>query len=231
MTTIPMENAWMKGILIIWLLISIVFSSCAPIEPRKEETAQELADKGMSQFERHHYREAIQTFLRLRDWYPFSEHTVSADLKIADALYQLSRYENAIRAYSVFENLHAGNEAVPYAINQMGLCYFNRIDNTHRDQTAAEKAMATFQRLVEQYPESNYALDAKGYIRECKERLAEHEFKIALYYFKKKNYQAALHRFNVILTQYPDAGEVHHQAIQYIVLCEEHLKTQPSGTK
>jgi len=226
-----MENAWMKGILIIWLLISIVFSSCAPIEPRKEETAQELVDKGMSQFDKGHYREAIQTFLRLRDWYPFSEHTVTADLKIADALYQLSRYEDAVRAYSVFENLHAGNEAVPYAINQTGLCYYNRMDTIDRDQTTAENAIATFQRLVAQYPESNYADNAKGYIRECKERLAGHEFKIALYYFKKKNYQAALQRFNVILTRYPDVGDVHHQAVQYIVLCKEHLKIQPSGTK
>jgi len=221
----------MKGIFAVCVIFSIIFLGCELVETRNEETAQELADRGMAQFNKGNYRASIQTLIKLRDWYPFSEQAVTAELKIADALYNLSRYEDAIHAYGVFENLHAGNEAIPYVVNQVGLCYYNRVGNIDRDQTPAEKAMATFQRLLKQYPDSIYAARAKEYIRECKKRLSGHELEIGLYYFNKKNYKAALHRFNAILTQYPDIGEVHHQAMQYATLCEQFLSTQSSERK
>lgn len=216
----------MKGILAICLAFSIVFSSCAPLEPKKEETARELAEKGMAQFDRGRYRESIQTFMKLRDWYPFSEYAVEAELMVGDALYHLLRYEDAIRVYSAFENLHSGHEKIPYAVNQIGLCYSERIGAIDRDQTSAENAMRTFQRLVKQYPDSIYASKAQEKIEECQKHLAAHELSIGIYYFKKKSYRAALHRFNAVIVNYPDVGGIHHQALQYISLCKQSLNAQ-----
>lgn len=216
----------MKGIVAICLISSLVFSSCASLEPKKEETAQELIDRGMEAFNEGSYRTAIPIFRKMRAWYPFSEHAVVAELKIADAFYELKLYENASYAYSAFENLHAGHEETPYVVNQIGLSYLGRVGAIDRDQASTEKALLTFQRLVRQYPGSVYAAKAKENIRECQKSLAGHELQIGLFYFKKKSYKAALHRFNAVLTDYPDAGEIHRQALQYVALCEQSLSAE-----
>ncbi len=216
----------MKGIAAFCLIFSLILSSCALLEPEEEETAQVLMDKGMEKFNRGRYREAMPIFRKLRDWYPFSKHATQAELKIADAYYELKLYADAIRAYKRFEGLHAGNEAAPYVVNQIGLSHFDRIGSVDRDQGSTEAALRTFQRLVRQFPDSVYADKAKENIKECQRRLAENELGIGLFYFKKKSYKAALHRFKSVLTDYPDVGEIHGQAQQFIALCEASLSAR-----
>jgi outer membrane protein assembly factor BamD len=221
----------MKGIFAFCLISSLIFSSCAWFEVEREETAQELIDKGMGEFNDANYRASIPVFEKLRDWYPFSKYAILAELKIADAYYRLTQYEDAIYAYKEFESLHPRNEATPYVVNQIGLSYFGRVDSVDRDQVSAEESLHTFQRLVKQFPDSIYANNAKESIRKCQKSLAGNELEIGLFYFKKKHYKAALHRFKNVLTDYPDVGEIHHQALQFIALCEKSLSAQPVEKK
>lgn len=217
----------MRGIFTLCLISFLVFSSCAWFETKGEKTAQELANEGMEEFNDGSYRASIQIFEKLKDWYPFSKFAILAELKIADAYYNLTQYEDAIYAYEEFENLHPRNEATPYVVNQIGLSYFGRVDSIDRDQVSAEEALHTFQRLVKQFPDSIYADKAKENIRKCHKSLAGHELEVGLFYFKKKHYKAALHRFKTVLSDYPDVGEIHHQALQFIALCEKSLRGQP----
>jgi outer membrane protein assembly factor BamD len=142
-----------------------------------------------------------------------------AELKIADAHFELEEYEEAIVAYEEFASLHPRNEAIPYVIYQIGLCYFNRVDTVDRDQTNAQKALETFTRLAKQYPKDPYAFKANEKAKECLKSIAGHEFYVGLFYFKNKHYKAALERFRSVITRYPDVG-VHQQALQYIARCE-----------
>ena len=218
----------MKGVLTICLISLLAFSSCAWFETQKEETAQELANKGMDEFNAGSYRVAIQLFQKLRDWYPFSKFAILAELKIADGYYNLTLYENAIIAYGEFENLHPRNEATPYVINQIGLSYFGRVDTIDRDQVSAKKALETFVRLTKQFPDSLYAQKAKENIIKCQKSLAAHELEIGLFYYKGKHYKAAINRFTTVLTDYPDVGSLHHQALQFIEFSEKALNRQES---
>ncbi|MBW2193028.1 MAG: outer membrane protein assembly factor BamD, partial [Deltaproteobacteria bacterium] len=59
----------------------------------------------------------------------------------------------------------------------------------------------------------------------CLKSLSEHEFGVGKDYYKQKRYKAALGRFMIVLTQYPDVG-VHYDALQYIAICEAVIKTQ-----
>ena len=171
------------------------------------------------------YKKAIESFEKLKDWYPFSKFVILAELKIADAYYNIKEYEEAVAAYEVFENLHPRNEAVPYAIYQIGLCYFEQIDTVDRDQTSAKKALDTFNRLKKQFPVDSYANKAQEHIKKCLKSLAGHEFHVGIFYLKSKHYKAALNRFKSVLSNYPDVG-VHQTALQYISLCEALLKEQ-----
>lgn len=195
-----------------------------------EKTAYELAIEGMEEFDRGRFSNSIRLFERLKDWYPFSKYAILAELKIADAHYDLQEYAEAVMAYEEFENLHPRNEAVSYAIYQIGICYFEQVDTIDRDQTATKEALSTFRRLIKQFPDDPYANLARAKIRTCLKSLAANEFYIGLYYFKTKHYEGALYRFKSVITNYPDAG-VHYQALQYIAQCEKLLQKADSKKK
>ena len=118
----------------------------------------------MEAYQEGKYKDAIESFEKIKDWYPFSKYAILAELKIADSHYKLKEYEEAVSAYEQFENLHPLNDAIPYIIFQTGLCYFEQVDTSDRDQTRARKALESFNRLIKQFPNSTYSAKAREYI-------------------------------------------------------------------
>lgn len=199
----------------LWLL-----SSCAWFgQDRKEKPAFELIQDGIEAYDNGSFSDAIKDFEQLKDWYPFSKYAILAELKIADAHYQLAQYAEAILGYEEFEQLHPRNEAIPYVIYQIGRCYYDQIDTIDRDQTPAQKALEVFRRLVRQYPDDPYAAQSQTHIAKCLQNLAGHEFYVGQFYYRGKHYPAALKRFMAVVSDYPDVG-IHYQALKYIALCE-----------
>lgn len=207
------------------IIILSTGSGCALFQIKEERYAQELASDGMESYQEGDYRDAIESFEKLKDWYPFSKYAILAELKIADSHYKLREYEEAISAYEQFENLHPLNDAIPYVIFQIGSCYFERVDTPDRDQTTARKALEAFNRLIKQFPNDIYAAKAREYTGRCYKSLGESELEIGVFYYKSKHYKAALERFKAVITNYPDVG-VHQKALQYIALCETSLSKQ-----
>jgi outer membrane protein assembly factor BamD len=194
-------------------------------------TAEELAMKGMEEFDDGNYKKAIDNFQKLKDIYPFSRYSILAELKLGDAHYQLQQYEDAVFAYEEFEKLHPRNEAVPYVIYQIGRCHLDRISTPDRDQTAARKALEIFQRLQKQFPNDPFARRGADHIVVCQRSLAGNEFGIGQFYYKSSHYKAALERFRAVVTKYPDVG-YHQKALEHIELCEKKIaqeKTQLKG--
>lgn len=202
----------------------LLFSGCSLFFSNKsdEKTAQELVNDGMEAFNRQRYKEAIQSFDKLKDWYPFSKYAILAELKIADSHFYLGEYPAAITAYESFENLHPRNDATPYVIFQRGLCYYLQIESIDRDQASAKKAIETFNRLKKLFPNSEYTAQADNYIRLSMKSLAGHEFYVGEFYLKNKHYKAALVRFKSVVSSYPDVG-LTEKALQNIARCESEL--------
>ncbi|HPA14215.1 MAG TPA: outer membrane protein assembly factor BamD [Desulfobacterales bacterium] len=218
----------MKRHFIICFIFLFLCSGCAWFQSREEKSAVELASDGMDEFKNGNYRNAIESFEKLKNWYPFSKYSILAELKIADSHYMLHEYEEAIFAYEDFENLHPRNEAIPYVIYQIGRCYFEQILTVDRDQTSAQKALDTFRRLERQFPSDPHTIKAQSHIKECLASLAGHELYVGMFYYKSKRYEAALKRFKAVILNYPDVG-IHHEALKYISLCETELKKSASA--
>lgn len=219
-----------RHIVIACILLMLLGSGCSTLKKTwnaiigEDETgpAQQLAWDGMDAYEDGDYKDAIEYFQKLKDFYPFSKYAILAELKIADSHYHLEQYEEAIFAYSEFEKLHPRNEAIPYVIYQIGLCYFVQIDTIDRDQTPAAMALSTFQRLNKQFPDNQYARSGAEHLTRCYKSLAGNEYYIGEFYYKSKHYKAALNRFMAVLSIYPDVG-YHQKALQYIAKCEASL--------
>ncbi len=188
-----------------------------------EKSAETLVHEGTSDYRQGNYRDAIRSFTTLRDWYPFSKYAILAELKIADAHFKLKAYEEAIPAYQEFESLHPRNEAIPFVIYRIGMCWYNKIPGVDKDQTPAAKAMAEFQRLMDKFPQDSHSAKAQKRIQKCMESLAGHEAYVANYYFKTKQYKAALKRYESLFAVYPDTHPGKN-ALKKIPLCREKMQ-------
>jgi outer membrane protein assembly factor BamD len=187
-----------------------------------EMLPQDLANEGVDQLSRHRYESAVETFRQLKDRYPYSKYAILAELKIADALFLQDKYNEALTAYEEFERLHPKNEAVPYVIYQQGMCHFKQINGYDREQSSTVRAIQTFVRLIQTYPDSRYAAMGSAKITEAQEILAHHEYAVGLYYFKNEDYKAAEGRFISLIENYPDSG-YHLPALEYIRVCREKM--------
>ena len=209
------------------LIAALMLIGCSSLQQRidkllgREEahTAQELAWNGMEDYENGKYADSIEKFQKLKDYYPFSKYAILADLKIADAHYHREEYEDAIFGYENFEKLHPRNEAIPYVIYQIGMSYYDQISTPDRDQTAARKALETFQRLKKQFPQDEYARRSEEKITKCLKSMAESTYLIGVFYYRSNHFKAALQRFMSVVSDYPDVG-YHQQALEYIAKCE-----------
>ncbi len=225
----------MRRIPIICLVVLLVATGCSTLKDQFDKIfgiddsagAQELAWEGMDAYESGKYDKAIEKFQKLKDYYPFSKYAILAELKIADAHYQREEYEEAAFAYENFEQLHPRNEAIPYVIYQIGRCYYDQIDSPDRDQTSAQKALETFQRLVKQFPGDQYSTRAAEHIKTAQKSLAGHAYGVGVFYYKSKHYKAALNRFMSIISDYPDVG-YHQKALEYIARCEALIAREES---
>ena len=209
----------MKKLFLFFTLV-VLLSGCALFESSNEmgKSAEELVAEGSSAFISGNYKTSIKAYMDLKDWYPFSKYAILAELKIADAHYHLKEYDEAILAYEAFENLHPKNDAIPYVIYSTGLCWFDQLDTVDRDQTPAKNSMTQFKRLIDQYPESEFAQKAKEKIQKCLENLSGHELYVANFYYKTKKYKSALKRYESLVTNYPNSKES-KEALNKILEC------------
>jgi outer membrane protein assembly factor BamD len=212
------------------MIFFVFLTSCSWFANKEEKSAEELRVEGLEEYEKGNYKKAIEAFEDLKDWYPFSKYASLAELKIADAHYQMEEYEEAVLAYEEFENLHPRNEKTPYAVYQIAKCYFVQVDTVDRDQTPAQKALDTYNRFIKYYPDSEFIPHAIEERDQCMKSLAGNELYVALFYYKAGHYKAALHRFQSLISDYPDVG-MHKEALEYIIRCEEFIKKNKAEEK
>jgi len=230
-----------KRVLIIILIAVFSLSGCGWLSHMWERsdkvkgTPEALYQKGYAAYQDTWYKKAIEHFQRLRDEYPLSKLAILAELGIADSHFSDENYGEAEMAYNDFINLHPTNENIPYAMYQLGMCHYKQMYSIDRDQTEAIKARKEFEKLMARFPSSKFSFMAEKMLRECKNNLGEHEFYVGHFYFKRKQYKAALKRFETITRDYANIGLDYK--VNYFIdetkkrLAEEEAKTKSKAAK
>lgn len=162
------------------------------------------------------YRKAISIFEALQARFPFSDFATQIQLELAYAYYMDNRTEQAIDAADTFIRENPTNERIDYAIYIKGLAHFEREqgflerlfrkDIDKRPPKDGELAFSLFSRLVERYPASPYAADARQRMVYLRNRLAAYENVVARFYLEREAYVAALNRAKTALEQYHGAN-------------------------
>lgn len=84
----------------------------------------------------------------------------------------------------------------------MAMSNYKQIPDVTRDQDRSEKALVALQELVQKYPTSEYAADAKAKIQITRDQLAGKEMEIGRFYLEKRNFPAAINRFRDVVAKY-----------------------------
>ncbi len=150
------------------------------------------------------YAKAIEYFQEVIDNYPYSDFAILAELQIADIHFERGEYEEASSYYHDFVELHPNHAKVSYALYRNGLCSFNQMRASDRDQAPTREAVAQFKALIERYPQSEMASDAAIRLRECEDRLARQDIDIADYYYSQRAWFAAARRYRAALKDFPE---------------------------
>ncbi|MBF0318717.1 MAG: tetratricopeptide repeat protein [Nitrospirae bacterium] len=148
-----------------------------------------------------------------------TDYAPLAQLKIAESYIKEEEFEVALEEYKKFLKNYPDNKYSSYAKYQVATLTFNNIEGPDRGYRAAYTAIKEFQSLNEQYPRNPYKDIVPLRIEKSRNVLAEHEFYVGEFYYKKEAYEAALRRFNNILNkypEYPDMGKVYfHMGLSY----------------
>ena len=190
-------------------IVLVLLLGCAGKKVKTVEGDPEtLYRQGLIRFNKRDYSEALKKFEQLKSSFPDSPpYTVWAELKVGDCHFFKKEYVEAIAAYEEFKKIHPTHEEMPYVQYQIGMAYFNQMLTLDRDQTFTKKSLSNFEYLVANYPPSLFTEKAKEKIEICIKRLADHEFYIGNFYYKRGNVQAASLRFQELLMKFPGTSE------------------------
>ncbi len=195
-----------KIVLLAVLFLSGCVGSPAP-SVVNEETPEGLYLTAYSQFQETDYDKAIENFDKVEQQFPYSQWSERAQIMMAYAQYMKNAYTDALLSLERFLQLHPGNRNVPYAMYLKALCYYEQMADPTREQEMTQKADEGFKALIARFPNSVYTKDAKEKLIMIQNYLAAKELAVGRYYQKNEDYIAAMNRFQMTITHWPESTQ------------------------
>jgi len=134
--------------------------------------------------------------------FPQSEWAPIAALMTAYVYYADDYYPDAIYELERYLKVYPNHKDKDYAHFLLGMCYYENIVDEKRDLAPLLKSKEEFSKVINDYPETEFAIDASYKIELINDRLAGNEMYIARHYLKSKKWIPAINRFKNILENY-----------------------------
>ncbi len=173
-----------------------------------ERPVEELYNEAMDMMDKDEFLRASKAFEEVERQHPYSAWATKSQLMAAYALYERNKYDDAIVQLDRFIQLHPGNKDAAYAYYLKGLCYYEQITDVARDQKMTSQALKSLQEVVDRFPASSYARDARLKVDLARDHLAGKEMAVGRYYQKRSQYLAALNRYKIVVEQYQTTSHV-----------------------
>ncbi|MFH1159171.1 MAG: outer membrane protein assembly factor BamD [Pseudomonadota bacterium] len=174
----------------------------------KQEPVEKMYARAARQMDEGRYADAAKAFDEVEQNHPYSQWAIRAQLMAGYASYKNMKYDAALLALDRFIELHPGDENISYAYYLRALCYYEQISDVRRDQKMTEMALDGLKQVRERFPDGPYARDAALKIDLTMDHLAGKEMEIGRYYLERKQYQAAINRFEKVVEQYQTTTHV-----------------------
>lgn len=196
--------------IILLIILALLIFSCT----KKIEKKSIIQEKSIDLQILETYKEAIneleagdaifaaKKFNEVEILFPQSEWAPKSTLMAAYAYYAQDYYFDTIEELKIFLKKYPNHKDVDYAYYLMGMAYYEQIVDEKKDLNSILMAKKQFEKVVNDFPETDYALDAKFKLDLIADLLAAKEMYLGRYYFEKKKWIPAINRFNNIVKKY-----------------------------
>ena len=200
----------MKFINILIVLSLLSFLSCTKKEEKVEIIIDDVIEtqmlesykKGLKALEEGDALYAARHFTDAELLFPQSEWAPKSLLMAAYSYYSQDYFADAIAELERFIKTYPQSNRLDYAYFLLATCYYEKIIDEKKDLEPLIKAKETFNFVIQQYPSTDFALDAKFKLDLIDETLAGKEMYIGRYYIKKEKWIAAINRFKYVVDNY-----------------------------
>jgi outer membrane protein assembly factor BamD len=179
-----------------------------PAATATDTSAEALYAAGLEALENARYPRAVELFDLVEREHPYSSFATNAKLMSAYAEYSRNRYTEALGALERFIQLHPAHRDIAYAYYLRSLSLYEQINDIERDQRATTGAMEALQDVVNRFPGTPYARDARLKMDLARDHLAGHEMTIGRFYLDRRLYTAAIGRFRKVVDEYQTTNHV-----------------------
>ena len=193
------------------LIISIVFISACQNNDEKisiiEERDLDLQmidayNEGLNLLDDNYPLKAAEKFNEAELLYPQSLWAARSSLMSAYSFYYGSYYVDAIEELNRFKEIYPNHERIVYAYYLMGMCHYEQIADEKKDLGSIVDAQQNFKYVLENYPDTDFALDSQFKLELIQQILASKEMYLAKYYIEKEKWIPAINRYKNVLDKF-----------------------------
>lgn len=216
----------MKYRLLSVLACGILLTGCSSnvkTDPYQGQNAAVIYAKGHTFLQKGDYTDAITAYQSLDSQYPFESYSQKGDLEIIYAYYQDDQPTLAIAAADRYIRLYPNGPGLDYAHYLRGVVAFDNgrgflqrhfpYDMSQHYSSNYISAFNDFKIVIEQFPNSPYAPDARRRMIYLNNEIAQYQLNIAQFYLARKAYVAAVNRAQIVIEHYPTTPAA-RQALQ-----------------
>ena len=215
---IALRPALLPAVMVL-LLAVFAASGCAHFRKGHKKDAlegvpvEQIYAKGHDLMRYGNWNGAVDVYKRLIAQYPYGPYTEQALMETAYAQYKQGTNDDAISTIDRFIRTYPTHKHIAYMYYLRGLVDSNRdtvflqkvwtLDASRRDLATPMQAFNDFKTVLDRYPNSRYADDARQRMASLRNMFAKHELETALYYLRRGAYVAAADRAKYLLETYP----------------------------
>ena len=131
--------------------------------------------------------------------------------------YMQNFYPEALSNLERYLKTYPSDANIAYAHYLMAICYYETIEDEKRDIAPLLNARSKFNYILENYPNTDFALDSKFKLDLINDILAAKEMYLGRHYVKKTKWIAAINRFKTVIDDYDQsifAEEALHRLVE-----------------
>ncbi|MFK8030301.1 MAG: outer membrane protein assembly factor BamD [Gammaproteobacteria bacterium] len=215
-------TSFIKASLVMLMLASLIGCASQKGEGADGEpnvlTAEKLYDLAKGRMESKNFRRAIQIYEALEVRFPFSEFTRQGQLDLMYAHFRSNNTQSAVEAATRFIRENPRHPKADYAYYMRGLANFPvgltalervfRVSPYARPQDKAAKSFDAFSTLIQRYPDSEWAEDARQRMVYLRNAMAKYELEVAEYYLRRGANIAAANRAKRVIDEFQETDAV-----------------------
>ena len=171
-------------------------------EKNIELQVMEAYNEGLKELESGDVLYAAKKFNEVEIMFPQSKWAAKSTLMAAYAYYSQDYYYDTIEELKIFLRKYPKHENIDYANYMMALAYYEQIVDEKKDLNSILLSKEKFKFVINEFPETDYALDAKFKLDLINDILASKEMYLGRYYFDKRKWIPTINRFRKVVDEY-----------------------------